>query len=310
MAHHTALFDITGFEDNLIRNSGPLLLLTDPIELQICCGSSSICLSGDRLAKALCITGSHRSQRTFGTFTKTVSISPLVIRSYSSGEMLPSLNVTLLDAFANTAPEQATLVVSEPDDSVELSGSPVVGMVINGAATVTGITLRARPGVYKLNITVVSKEAGIKIVTKTVYVTVRECRIGEITIRNNTGCLQCQPNFYNFNPNNTGCGLCPKNKARCDGAALAPLDHFWHNSSHSDALVRCLNENACKYPNRTSILMNKARENITMELTWNNGYPLCHEVRFPVLKSMMFYAWQFQLQHVLWFNIHVTCVEL
>lgn len=95
----------------------------------------------------------------------------------------------------------------------------------------------------------------------------------------------------------SGCDLCPKHKALCDGTALAPRDHYWHNGSHSHILLRCLNKKGCKYPNRTSILMSKALASAHLELAWNNGYPLCQKVRHIFQRPNQF------LVHLIWCRI-------
>lgn len=276
-------FDIVEFSENTVLNSGPLMIFTNSLDFELCCGGRLTCSTGGNLTSKRCIDENQVQQRVFGTFIKNLAISPSVIVDHSSGEEIAGLTVDLMDGFDDIVPMHATLIVKPPNNSVELSGSPTTGMVLNGTSVVTGITVRAKPGEYDLNFEVTSTEAGSQTFTKNLPVTVRKCQVGEIANADGIGCWECPENFYSFDPSKSTCDLCPENRARCDGPALVPLDNFWHNDSHSDNLIRCMNSNACSYPNRTNLLIAKAAKDISVGLAWDDGYPLCNKVNLPLI---------------------------
>lgn len=273
------LLNNTVFFSNTLGQAGPIILFSHLKDIQICCGPYSTCTTGEDLRGHLCIDSgaSKRGYRLLGTFLKGITVSPSYIGpDYASGAGLPPLNVTLLDAFGNMANEQAHLMITSSDSWVGLLGPMGAGMQINGTGIVTGITLRGEPGKHHLQLTATSEEEGRHtVVDDIVTVFVRKCRIGERAM--DIECRKCYEHFYNFIPGSKTCKQCSEN-ARCNGIALAPLDGYWHNSSHSDVIMECLNEKACKYENRTEELMRRAEESFMAGITWKENYPLCSKV--------------------------------
>lgn len=276
----------TKMSRNAVNSSGPFLFLADLNDIKICCGETLRCTTGTTFRNSTCKRGDfmRRHMKLFGTFMNSVSIFPDVIEDHFSGDYLAEMNVKLQDVFGNIPPTQATLVFRNLDPNVELSGQPTNGVAISGTSNVTGIRVRARPGTYDIGVEITSKEAGFQTVKKNITIIVRACKVGEISIKNNTECRQCPMNFYSFNASRPTCDTCPENTAQCDGRTLVPLDAYWHNSSHSDVLLPCLNSNACTYPNRTRALTLKALDSLSFGLEWNNSYPLCSEV-LPLVDS-------------------------
>lgn len=280
--HRYLLLNQTKFSGNIVKRSDPLITVTNLNDLQICCELSSKCLIGEDLHEIdnSCVSGRWESQHMLGTFVETVMVFPDKISNYASGDVLPDISVTFLDAFRNAAPVKATLTVRllNYSDDVDLLVPPAANMMFNGTLNVTGIKLTAQPGEYRFNLEFVTSEGNIKILNKSISVHVQECGIGEYSAYNHKRCLPCSINLYNFNPSEQQCELC-KPKARCNGTTLAPVDGYWHNSSHSDVLLRCVNDEACTYNGRISSLMESAQMNIAAGTTWDKGYPLCKKVR-------------------------------
>lgn len=83
---------------------------------------------------------------------------------------------------------------------------------------------------------------------------VRECQIGEESIRDETQCQECDNSSYNFNPQKAnGCAACPEN-ADYTGRFIIPKESNWHKSPCHSSVKECLIEEACKYTDRQEIL--------------------------------------------------------
>lgn len=281
--HRRILLNNTVLSGNTLGQVGPIILLFHLNDIQICCGPWSSCKTGKELEGPICLDGDMEKQgnRLLGTFLEGLNVSPNQIDSdheYASGTALPVFTITLLDAFGNMANAKAMLEVSSSDGTVGLLGPISSGVPISCTANVTGIRLYGEPGTHHLELTVTPTQGGTRTVVATVSVVVRKCRIGEQAVNHNTECRKCDDYFYNFDPDRSNCTPCLQDKTQCNGKALAPLDGYWHNSSHSDVIVKCLNENACSYQDRTDELMRRAGKNTTVNLTWKDNYPLCQKV--------------------------------
>lgn len=280
--HRQLLLNRTKISANSVRGSGPLILVTNLNDIQICCEFSSKCLTGEDLhgMDESCIDETFEDTQILGTFMEKVLISPDTISNHASGYVLPDIRVTLLDTFGNTSPIKATLTVSSFNDSshLDLAVPPIFNEVFNGTTNLTGIKMTARPGKYKLLLKVKTAEGTVQVVNEMIQVEVRECRVGEISMQNERGCFECPTNFYSFNPHGKWCKSCSDLKAHCNGTTLAPVNGYWHSSSYSDLLLPCLNDNACSYDGRLDKLIESAQEHIDSGITWDSGYPLCNEV--------------------------------
>ncbi|GMH38974.1 LOW QUALITY PROTEIN: hypothetical protein BSKO_06872 [Bryopsis sp. KO-2023] len=191
-----------------------------------------------------------------GTIFESVSISPSEIADHASGGELPGIKVTPLDAFGQISLDNVTLRVGVTTPGGELFGSPVTseGVLMSGALTVPGMFLRALPDNYNLSFKLTSQD-GKRIVTERIMVAVRECVIGEVSREEGLRCDRCADDFFSFDVTDENCTPCPVEKAKCSGGRLAPLDGFWHSGPRSSQLHACLTEEACTYPNRTTVLL-------------------------------------------------------
>lgn len=86
-----------------------------------------------------------------------------------------------------------------------------------------------------------------------VTVTMRACRIGESTRQNGDviECIDCSAGTFSANPSRENCTSCERIEGcRCLGTAAVPEDHYWHASSFSIKMFRCISLEACSYPER------------------------------------------------------------
>ncbi|KXZ54763.1 hypothetical protein GPECTOR_4g833 [Gonium pectorale] len=95
----------------------------------------------------------------------------------------------------------------------------------------------------------------------------RPCRVNEQLDSLGDACTVCSINFYSLRPaseaaggNSSGgtyCDACPEG-AFCSnttlGGVVVPDEGYWHSGPLSDTILRCLDPNACSYPNRTGLL--------------------------------------------------------
>lgn len=301
------LLNNTMLTENSVSDSGPLLFLTDANNIQLCCGNTSTCAKGGTFDTSKCELGDlqSKSNDVIGTFVDNVLISPSeAIIVHASGTGLSALTVTLLNKMNKTTPIQASLVIRSLNGTVDLSGPPTIGVNFTGTVNVVDLKLTAVPGKYRLGIKITSEEGGTQSFNKSINVLVRECMVGEISIANKTLCRACPVNFYSFNASKPSCDACPKKKAECDGTTIAPLDGYWQSGSHSDVLLHCLNDNGCKYSNRTAALRQAAYINLGVETTWNGSYPLCNEVS--LLMAILYSLWmQFFTAGTLPLSLHI-----
>ena len=83
--------------------------------------------------------------------------------------------------------------------------------------------------------------------------TTRACYPGEVIQSNH--CATCAVDKYEFDPSQEKCRSCEKN-ARCrGGAALVPIDGYWHSTPFSPVFCKCIDQKACQYEGRTDKLM-------------------------------------------------------
>lgn len=201
LLNQTRLYDI----ENL--GTGPIIFASDTRGIEICCYAGTLCRRGQELGTLLCAELMNEakyavdgSTGAFGTSMQDIRISQAKSMGHASGREMDPLDIVLQDAFGKPASIQATLVVSMKADGVELSGALVIGISVNGIATIKGLVLTALPGVYNLTFSVTVTEAGRDIHTqeKTFSVTFRNCTIGEVSRDDGRRCERCQENTYNF----------------------------------------------------------------------------------------------------------------
>lgn len=168
----------TEFTGNELEIPGSVVLCTRKSNIQVRCGSPSTCFTGDELKVNPCRGEDSTQQQTrlLGIFMSRMTIFPNSIEDHASGELLKGLNVTLLDEFCERAPIRARLIVDSASRGVQLSGSSLISTIQSGMSNLTGITLRARPGEYNLNITSESFEPTFQPVSQIITAHVPKCK--------------------------------------------------------------------------------------------------------------------------------------
>lgn len=282
MDHHILLFNNTDLTRNNVNALTPVVFVMDRFDVKVCC-SPQHCEWGNNLTMAPCMSGNqdprNESPRIIGTSAEDIKIE-FNLTKYNivtSGEPMQAFGVTLLDMFTMVAPQHGTLKVTALNKSVQLSGGPVSGVSIRGKSLVQGLIMTSLPGEYILAVHI--KISGKELVKK-VTVKVRNCTVGEATMRNGKLCQACKVDTFNFNLTAVICEKCPSKGAYCPGPTVTPSDGWWHNSSHSGRVQSCFVTKACTFPHRRYILMNASNTAGEKELPWDDpGYDLCAPVR-------------------------------
>eukprot|EP00210_Caulerpa_lentillifera_P004308 g4111.t1 len=76
----------------------------------------------------------------------------------------------------------------------------------------------------------------------------RACAIGQYF--HDTLCSMCPPDQYGFNASEMSCTSCEINAVCEGGAALVPIDGYWHSTPFSPQFHSCFLPKACTYENR------------------------------------------------------------
>ncbi|CAD7699333.1 unnamed protein product [Ostreobium quekettii] len=171
-----------------------------------------------------------------------------LVKDHPGGEFLPTVTVTVLDAYNQTilaGVTDSSLLVTATGNCSDgkdcVTGQRRVSAE-NGVATFDAISVVTSPGTYSLSF----GAEGVDPVTANF--SIRKCRPGEVSIRRGAVnvCRVCDANEYSFSPE-VECRDCDS-RATCPGrAALVPLDGFWHSSPFSTQLHRCLVHEACSF---------------------------------------------------------------
>ncbi|GMH45411.1 hypothetical protein BSKO_13368 [Bryopsis sp. KO-2023] len=197
------------------------------------------------------------------------------IRDHKSGDALPSILVTIFDAFDQ--------VVTKTESDVFVRATSEEGIVFgqldkrveDGHAHFNSTAVAARPGEYSLVV-----ELPLGLPPRSLTVKVRECRRGEAAIQGSVlqdyRCDECRPGFFSFQPENN-CTVCPDEaKAVCNGNSVVPKDGYWHPTSWSIVVKKCLVEEACTYVDRVETLQRESAA-LNRPITFEGDYTLCAE---------------------------------
>eukprot|EP00210_Caulerpa_lentillifera_P003656 g3490.t1 len=86
-----------------------------------------------------------------------------------------------------------------------------------------------------------------------IKVKIRPCRIGEVTKEDDNGVIECKPcgtGQFSWNSSRE-CKSCEGIEGvECHGSTAVPKDHYWHSSSFSRNMLKCIYPGACKYDDR------------------------------------------------------------
>lgn len=237
--------------NNARSTDGADLVATDADMLKVCTGSSDRC--GD-------------------------ARTPLEIANHTSGSDLVPIFLDLEDAFNYLKFGEANALVRVTADSANafVQHQVIVRVVRN--TSLAGIRLQARIDQDHLLKLTFDPHIGPDIFIR---VHVRGCLPGEAVEFNGELCILCKEGTYSFDPSNN-CNACPSEHAMCRESTISPKDHFWHSTSKSTQIHRCILKVACQYTNRTSTVEEQARiahsNSAFLEYHDNAGYAQCSKV--------------------------------
>eukprot|EP00803_Ostreobium_quekettii_P011089 evm.model.scf_567.3 EVM.evm.TU.scf_567.3 scf_567:58789-75972(+) len=212
----------------------------------------------------------------YGAVVATVPVSAQIVPNrivgHSSGELLKTVVVTIVDGLNQTVNSRETLVEV---GVAELQAAFVFGQEAShtegGRATFDGTFLKAQPGTYQLEYSYVGIEAPMVL-----EVEVRPCAMGEVERGQGSICEPCQTNLYSFNPKDSECKTCPTANAFCNGSTITPLKGYWHSTSRSPQIAECLHVEPCDYKMRKEKLAILAAEaHASNKTLMGDEYPLC-----------------------------------
>ncbi|CAD7697134.1 unnamed protein product [Ostreobium quekettii] len=243
------------FENNTAENGGNNLFATDPDDVWSAekgrlskFSQLSASATGQNSTSGENLMGSVASAVTRLDVSSATLEDAYLVRDHLAGIPLPTVNVTLRDAFDQVILGGITdsgLVVTVTGDCKD-GGDCVTGQrtvtARDGIASFDGINIVAQPGDYSLSF------SAIGVPPVVANFTIRDCRPGEVN--STTGglnvCQNCSAGEYSFIPQ-VDCRKC-ESRAICSGmAALVPNDGYWHSSPFSIQLHQCLFEDACKF---------------------------------------------------------------
>lgn len=308
------------FSDNVARITGGAVFSNDPTALQRCCrcslkrevayepmneyrlavqrfnnlsllvaiGDSTVQCNETWFGNVALKEGGGGNAATAATLIRVCKTSsrdcvngniPLELTNHTSGDALEEFTVEFLDAFNSPAfghPSTQVRVTAEAQN-VALSGQLIAD--INANTTLSEVRLLGRVNMTH-NLTLaftpdISRNASVE-------VHIRNCLPGEVLDDGGEICIQCGENLYSFDPFQA-CAACPPN-TKCKLSTVIPEDSFWHSTSKSVQVHRCIIGESCEYEGREIDLETQAREahaeSRILEYLNNTSYQQCRQVGF------------------------------
>eukprot|EP00210_Caulerpa_lentillifera_P003658 g3492.t1 len=262
-------FSNVTFERNKAQNGGALLT-NHPHMINITKGSIVSYDEGIRFEDNKNLPGGYAPDyATFPTkakFSKEGELndsSNLIFNNFSSGEFL-NFWITFKDSFEVNVlyMKDFTAELHVPEEELEHQNVTLYGhtkevMKKSGYVHFTGARLSGQENA-SVNILVRFFHRGQELqMTRSYFIKVkiRPCRIGEFTKEDDNGfidCIKCGSGEFSRHPS-IECESCKGTEgAECSGNTAVPKDHYWHSSSFSKTMHKCIHLNACKYKGRVS----------------------------------------------------------
>eukprot|EP00210_Caulerpa_lentillifera_P003717 g3550.t1 len=211
-------------------------------------------------------------------------VSTLTFSKFRSGDRL-RFDIEFQDAFgqnvtsfANFTGELVYDSVSSGNAPLELSGQTSGRVEADGCMRFSGSKLEGQSGrnyILKLQYLLRGRELMMEM-PLLINVTMRPCRIGEFTRIDNEviECLDCGAGTFSSNASRQKCRSCEDmDGGQCFGRVAVPEDHYWHSSSFSLKMTRCIGQEACSYNGRFKKL-NKTETEAHLkgkEISYTNG---------------------------------------
>ncbi|GMH45566.1 hypothetical protein BSKO_13523 [Bryopsis sp. KO-2023] len=197
--------------------------------------------------------------------------------SHSSGQPIDSLKVKVKDYFDQVVAIKRRNVLAQitsVSTGIQILFGQVDSQVKKGVANFNATIVSGFPGDYRMRLSF----PGLEVENRHFRVRVRECGRGENIVRGQFSmpftCRRCEPNNFSFRPSQS-CKPCPTSTT-CDTTTLTPIDGYWHSSSWSESIHKCLVDVACSYTNRSTILRMESERSGQAPLHFKNQ-PLCRE---------------------------------
>ncbi|GMH45564.1 hypothetical protein BSKO_13521 [Bryopsis sp. KO-2023] len=297
----SVILNSTLISNNKANRAGGGIFTGDPTLLCACCGSKctsscqSLGVESELELEGACAkswVGNSHGSGGYGPIMASFASSGEIIKSdghplqdnevldeaHSSGEPMASLTVRMKDYFDQvvtvTRPNVFARVTSESSGGQILSGQ-VDTLVVRGVADFNATIVSAFPAEYQMRMSF----PGIEVEDIPFRVTVRECVRGENPVEGlfstSFSCRQCEANSFSFRPSQS-CTSCPT-FTTCDTRTLTPIDGYWHSSSWSQSIHKCLVDIACSYGSRFDKLKNQSEDSGAEPLHFGNNtaYKLC-----------------------------------
>lgn len=212
-----------------------------------------------------------------GLESSTKKNASLRLRNHTSGRDLEPIFIRLVDAFDSPAYGQPKMLAQITADSpnVTLSGQLIVNAEV--VTTLTSIRLQAKVN-NSYNLTLSFNPSILSNIS--IQVDVRDCIPGETLELGDELCIPCGEDLYSFNVHHS-CKGCPIN-AECKYSTITPQKAYWHSTSKSIQIHKCLTRGACDYKDREKGLERQARNahihGLVLGYENNTAYKQCSEV--------------------------------
>ncbi|CAD7704984.1 unnamed protein product [Ostreobium quekettii] len=204
-------------------------------------------------AGCLGFKGNSVGARGFGSIAGTRAFSLVVttpmdpISNHTSSTVLAEeeggMAVTIYDAFD----QKITGGILDAERPIRAQSPSILGQTIaqakNGTAVFEELIGFDRSGQHNLSFQSIPLEP-----VHTTFI-IRNCSVGEASESGGKSCRLCARDFFTFRPN-ISCLPCPSQANCIGGAALTPLEGYWHSTPFSPMFHRCIVREACVYANR------------------------------------------------------------
>lgn len=201
----------------------------------------------------------------------------LTLPNHTSGEVLQGISITLLDVFHEPALGQPKMRVEIKANMTDVSLSGQLSTDFDQATSLRDIRVNG-PINTRFNLTLSFFPDVLNSID--IQVEIRDCMAGEVLIGDHTSCASCPSGSYSFHPSHH-CRPCPEN-AKCVASTLTPEAGFWHSTSKSTQIHKCIVKDACNWMRRTYELEEAAMEvhkNESVLFYNNTTYKQCISVR-------------------------------
>lgn len=172
---------------------------------------------------------------------------------------------------------------------LEISGQNSALMNEEGKINFSATRLRGKPEKrYALRIVYSSGDEmrSMPIDSSYIFVTMRPCKIGESTNLDEAAdvieCVECIPGTFTHDPEVDRCVSCADvDNGACSGNAVIPDEGYWHATSWSFNMRRCIGQDACRFEGREETIrtVSVQAHEAGNELYYQNDSTQCAPVR-------------------------------